>query len=131
MSFDNVAFDAMTIAHTDAWNSGDPARVADHFAPDKGITINRGDNQFGREAMVVMAAGFMAEFPDLHLTRDFFRFGGDHGVHGWTLRGHLAQTKNAVAAAGWEEWDLDANGLITNSLGWFDALDYDRQVQGN
>jgi len=29
-----------------------------------------------------------------------------------------------------EEWDLDDQCRVTNSLGWFDAVDYDRQVAG-
>lgn len=127
---DPDAFDKMTEAYTAAWNSGNPEAVADHFATGKGIRINRGENQFGRDAMINMAGGFMASFPDLKLSRDFVRLAGDHAVYGWTLEGHHAETGNFVTAHGWEEWDLDENGLILNSLGWFDALDYDRQVDG-
>jgi len=123
-------FDDMTRAYTAAWNSADPAAVADHFAPGKGITINRGANQFGREAMLAMAGSFMASFPDLKLTRNFFRLAGDHGIYGWTLEGHHAETGNPVKVTGFEEWDLDEQCRITNSLGWFDAVDYDRQVAG-
>ena len=117
--------------YTDAWNSGDPAAVADHYAPGKGITINRGEQQFGREAMLGMAGGFMSSFPDMTLTRDFFRVGGDRAVFGWTLEGHHVETKNFVRASGWEEWELDEDCRITNSLGWFDAADYERQVAGD
>jgi hypothetical protein len=35
-----------------------------------------------------------------------------------------------VKASGWEEWDLDDQCRVTNSLGWFDAADYARQVEG-
>lgn len=123
-------FEDMTAKYTEAWNSGDPGAVADHYAPGKGITINRGDRQFGREAMLDMAGGFMASFPDLVLTRDFFRLADDHGVFGWTLEGHHVDTGNFVRASGWEEWELDDDLMITNSLGWFDAADYERQVAG-
>lgn len=122
------AFAEMTAAYTAAWNSGDPAAVADHYASGKGITINRGDNQFGREAMIAMASGFMAEFPDLDLRCDFARLAGDHAVFGWTLRGRHSGTGNSVEVSGWEEWDLDDACMITNSLGWFDAVHYERQV---
>ena len=131
MAIDPKRFEEMTAAYTAAWNSGDPAAVAEHYAPDRGITINRGEQQFGREAMLAMAGGFMASFPDLKLTRDFIRIAGDHGVFGWTLEGRHADTRNFVRASGWEEWDLDEECRILNSLGWFDAVDYERQVAGD
>lgn len=130
MAVDLQKFEEMTAAYTSAWNSGDPAVVADHYAPGRGITINRGDNQFGREAMIAMAGSFMAAFPDLKLTRDFYRVAGDHAVYGWTLEGRHAETGNFVKASGWEEWELDDDCRITNSLGWFDAKDYEMQVSG-
>jgi uncharacterized protein (TIGR02246 family) len=123
-------FETMVETYTAAWNSGDTAAVADHYAPGRGITINRGEQQFGREAMLAMAGGFMASFPDLKLSCDFFRLAGDRAVFGWTLEGHHAETKNFVRAGGWEEWELDDDCRITNSLGWFDAVDYDNQVAG-
>lgn len=123
-------FDHFTARYTKAWNSGDPAQVADHYSVDGGIHINRGDAQYGREAMLAMAGGFMAAFPDLALTRDFFRLAGDHGVFGWTLSGHHAETKAYVHASGWEEWEMGPNGLIAQSLGWFDGVEYERQVNG-
>ncbi len=130
MRLNKIAFEKMTEAYTAAWNSGNPEAVADHYAPDKGITINRGENQFGRDAIIAMAGGFMSSFPNLKLTRDFVRFAGDHAIFGWTLEGHHSDTGNLVKASGWEEWELDDNCRITNSLGWFDAMDYERQVAG-
>ena len=130
MGIEPARFAKMTKAYTDAWNSGDPEAVASFFAPGKGITINRGANQFGRPAMVAMAKGFMTSFADLKLTCDFFRVAADHAVYGWTLEGHHSETGNHVKASGWEEWELDDACRITNSLGWFDAADYDRQVAG-
>ncbi|WP_425046227.1 DUF1348 family protein [Primorskyibacter sp. S87] len=131
MSLDAATFDKMTEAYTAAWNSGNPEAVANHYAAGKGITINRGENQFGRAAMINMAGGFMASFPDLKLYRDFIRLAGDRAIFGWTLEGHHSETGNLVRASGWEEWELDENCMITNSLGWFDAVDYERQVSGN
>ena len=130
MSVNPQQFEKMIATYTAAWNSGDAAAVADHYAPGRGITINRGEQQFGREAMLAMAGGFMASFPDLKLSCDFSRLAGDRAVFGWTLEGHHAETKNFVKASGWEEWELDDECLVTNSLGWFDALDYERQVAG-
>lgn len=120
----------MTAAYTAVWNSGDPAHVVDHYASGKGITINRGENQFGREAMLAMAGGFMPAVPGMVLTRDFIRVAGDQGVFGWTLEGTYAETGNRVKAGGLEECDLDEDCRIVNSLGWLDSVDYDRQVAG-
>ena len=130
MAIDMRRLEELATAYTAAWNSGDPAAVANHYAPGKGITINRGENQFGREAMLAMAGGFMSEFPDLKLTCDFIRVAGDHAVYAWTLEGHHAETRNFVKVGGWEEWELDDQCRITNSLGWFDAADYERQLAG-
>ncbi len=68
MAINMRQLEEMAAAYTAAWNSGNPAAVADHYAPGKGITINCGENQFGRDAMLAMAGGFMVEFPDLKLT---------------------------------------------------------------
>lgn len=130
MPVDLKTFEEMVAAYTAAWNSGEAHRVADFYAPGRGITINRGENQFGRDAMVAMAGGFMAAFPDMKLTCDFTRLAGDHAVFGWTLEGRHAETGNLVRASGWEEWELDDQCRVTNSLGWFDAEDYERQVAG-
>jgi len=113
-----------------AWCSGDPAAVAPHYAPDGRISINNGDDLIGTEAIRDMAAGFYAEFPDLKVHCDLVRSGGSHALFVWTLEGHHAETKNHVKAAGWEEWDLDDALLVVASRGWFDADDYQRQIDG-
>lgn len=77
-----------------------------------------------------MAAGFHAAFPDLKLTCDGIRSTGSHAVYLWTLEGHHAESKNFCKVSGWEEWDLDENMSVTRSLGWFDATDYQRQIDG-
>lgn len=130
MTVDIKTFEAMTATYTAAWNSGNPEAVAEHYAPGRGITINRGEQQFGRETMLAMAGGFMTTFPGMTLSCDFARLAGDRAVFGWTLEGHHAETGNQVRASGWEEWELDDECRITNSLGWFDAVDYERQVAG-
>lgn len=77
-----------------------------------------------------MASGFHAEFPDLLLVCDGVRAGGNHMIYLWTLEGHHAETGNFCKVSGWEEWDLDADMQVTASRGWFDAEDYQRQVDG-
>ncbi|WP_171207353.1 MULTISPECIES: ester cyclase [unclassified Ruegeria] len=113
-----------------AWSSGDPDAVAAFFAEDGQIIINRGDVLKGRAAIVEMALGFYAEFPDLEVRCDMMRWAGNHAIFVWTLEGHHAQTGNHVVTRGWEEWDLTEDGKVQSSLGWFDAEDYQRQIDG-
>ncbi len=119
---------SMAERYAEAWSSHSPEAVASYYAPDGQISINRGDTLKGQEAIVEMAAGFYAEFPDLIVHCDELRTAGNHAIFVWTLEGHHAETKNYVKVAGWEEWELDENMKIKSSLGWFDAEDYDRQV---
>ena len=119
---------SMAERYAEAWSSHSPEAVASYYAPDGQISINRGDTLKGQEAIVEMAAGFYAEFPDLIVHCDELRTAGNHAIFAWTLEGHHAETKNYVKVAGWEKWELDENMKIKSSLGWFDAEEYDRQV---
>jgi len=121
---------AKATAYTNAWNSKDPATVAAHFAPDGQIAINRGDAMIGTAAIAEMVTGFHAEFPDLLLRCDLARSNGAHALYAWTLEGHHVDTKNPVKVSGWEEWDLNDDMLVVASAGWFDADDYQRQIDG-
>lgn len=120
--------EALAAAYTGAWNTGNPDAVAAFFAADGAIIINNGSPWQGRAGVAQMAAGFFADIPDLSLRCDAARGAGDHLVYVWTFTGTHSATGNAVSVAGWEEWDLDGNGLITLSRGWFDAADYARQT---
>jgi hypothetical protein len=56
-----------------------------------------------------------------------------HAVYRWTLTGTSSGpggNGNAVRISGYEEWTLDEDGLIAQSLGHFDAADYRRQLGG-
>ncbi len=62
--------------YTEAWCSGDPSRVADHYAPRGSLTINEGTPAIGRDAITEAAQGFMVGFPDLRVEMDEFRLDG-------------------------------------------------------
>lgn len=115
-------------AYTAAWNSGSPQAVAEFFAPDGRIVINRGTPWEGREGVAEMAAGFFADVPDLALTCDGLRVAGDHVVYLWTFTGTHAGTGNPLRVEGWEEWDVGPDLKVRSSRGWFDADDYARQT---
>ena len=105
---------AIAADYTAAWNSGSAKAVASFFAPEGNIVINRGTAWEGRAGIAAMAAGFFADVPDLSLT----------------LTAHHAQTHNPLRIIGWEEWDLDSEGKVTASRGWYDAADHAFQVAG-
>ena len=116
--------------YSTAWSSGDPTAVGEFYAEDGQISINRGDFLVGRQAIVEMAAGFHAEFPDLEIRCDLMRAAGAHCIFVWTLEGHHSETKNHVVVGGWEEWELNSEMKVQKSLGWFDAEEYQRQIDG-
>ena len=116
-------------AYADAWSSGDPESVVAFYRDDGKIIINRGDPIQGRSALLEMVAGFYSEFPGLVVKLEHLRVAGDHVMFGWLLEGTHAETGQNVSVPGWEEWDLDADMKVKTSLGWFDAVEYDRQIQ--
>lgn len=102
--------------------------MASFYTEDGVIEINRGDPIVGRSAVSEMAAGFYAEFPDLVVHLDPLRVAGDHVLFGWLLEGAHSETGNKVRVPGWEEWDMSDDMNVARSRGWFDAVEYDRQV---
>ena len=119
---------AMAENYAKAWSSQSPEGVASFYTADGQITINRGDTLKGRDAIVEMASGFYAEFPDLTVNLDEVRTSGNHAIFIWTLQGHHFETKNFVKVGGWEEWELNDEMKAQSSLGWFDAQEYERQI---
>jgi uncharacterized protein (TIGR02246 family) len=115
-------------AYTAAWNSGKPDAVADFFTPDGTIVINNGQPWRGRAGVAAMAAGFFADIPDLCLVCDGVRTAGSHVAYLWTFTGTHLASGNPVRVTGWEEWDIDPQGAIVRSCGWFDADDYSQQT---
>ncbi len=121
---------ALADAYTAAWNTGRPDAVADFYAAEGQIVINRGTPWQGRAGIVAMASGFFADVPDLALTCDGIRLMGDHMIYLWTFSGHHSGTRNPLKVVGCEQWDLDAKGKVLASRGWYDGAEYARQVAG-
>lgn len=114
--------------YTQAWNSHDPARVASFYAPDGSITINGGDPWIGREGLEAMAESFMTTFTDIELTMDALEEKDERFIYHWTFTGTHAETGQGVRISGSETWRLDSRGLISKSVGRYDAAEFDRQV---
>ena len=130
MTIDPKKAKQMADAYTAAWNSGMAQAVAEFYAKDGGIVINRGEPWQGRDRVAQMASGFFSDVPDLQLVCDGLRCAGDHVVYLWTFTGTHSGTKRPLRVSGWEEWDMDADYKVRASRGWYDADDYTRQTGG-
>ena len=124
MSIQQIAED-----YAQAWSSGNAESVVSFYRDDGKITINRGDPIEGRAALLEMVSGFHAEFPGMTVKLEHLRVAGNHVMFGWLLEGTHVETGNQVSVPGWEEWDLDENNKVERSLGWYDAVEYDRQIR--
>ena len=119
--------------YTEAWCSQNAASVAAFFAKHGSLTINNGKPAVGRAAITAAAQGFMSAFPDMVVTMDRLEEGEGTGTYHWTLTGTNTGpggTGKSVRISGHEEWVIGADGLIVDSLGYFDQAEYQRQLNG-
>jgi hypothetical protein len=99
--------------YTATWCSQDPASVAAFFAEGGALEINNG-------------------IPSVKM--DDLRVAGDRITFHWTLVGTNtgpAGTGNRVRIRGYEEWRIGLDGLIAESRGHFDEVDYQRQLKAD
>lgn len=120
----------MAAEYARAWSSGSPEAVANHYSENGQIEINGGEPHVGRAAIAEMAAGFFKDFPGMIVKCDNARSSDRNAVFVWTLEGEHAETKHSVSISGWEEWLLDDNMQVVSSRGWFDAADFQDQIEG-
>ena len=108
-------------------------KVASFFAENGSLTINAAPPSVGRRAIAADARGFMSAFPDLVIHMDSVESRGSDFIYRWTLTGTNSGpggTGKHVRISGHEEWMMDADGLISKSLGHYDETEYARQIQG-
>jgi len=118
--------------YTEAWCSQDPARVAEHYAPEGSLTINGGTPSIGRAAIKDAAQSFMTAFPDMQVLMDDLVVRDEGVEYHWTLVGTNTGpggTGNRVRISGFEEWTIGDDGLVAESQGHFDQAEYDRQLE--
>ena len=133
MRMDNAQLREFATKYTAAWCSQNAASVATFFAEDGSLKINDGAPSVGRTAITTAAQDFMTTFPDMVVRMDGISLEGGHAVYRWTLTGTNTGpggTGKAVRISGYEEWTLDADGLIAASTGQFNVADYQRQLKG-
>ena len=132
--FDDASFREFATRYTAAWCSQDAAGVASFFEPDGSLKINDGAASVGRVEITAVAQSFMTAFPDLRVAMDDLAIeDGSRATYHWTLTGTNSGpggTGRGVRISGFEEWEIGADGLISRSLGHFDAAEYARQLQG-
>jgi hypothetical protein len=119
--------------YTAAWCNHDARSVARFFAATGSLQVNGGAPAVGRAAITEVASSFMTTFPDLHVQMDDVTPNGERVVYRWTLTGTSTGpggTGRRVKISGYEDWRLNGDGLIVESLGNFDPDDYRRQLEG-
>ena len=117
-----------------AWSSQDPVTFASFYAANGSLRVNDGEPSVGREAVTETARGFMTAFPDM--TVRLIELRETHGTveFHWHWTGTNAGpggTGNTVDLRGYEQWTLDEDGLILESLGHYDDSEYQRQLHAD
>jgi hypothetical protein len=70
-------------------------------------------------------------FPDLAVSLDHLHVAGHSAFWVWTLSGTNTGpggTGNAVRVSGIEVWKIGESGLVADSIGYYDAATYERQI---
>ncbi|GAB5412613.1 MAG: hypothetical protein Cons2KO_02160 [Congregibacter sp.] len=131
---DEAELQRIAVDYTEAWNSGNPNRVASFYDEGGSLTVNDGEAAVGRTAIAEVVRGFMVAFPDLVLEFDGLEHVSHRIQYHWTFKGTntgAGGTGNAVDFSGFESWVFSVTGLIFESLGSFDAAEYEQQLTGN
>jgi steroid delta-isomerase-like uncharacterized protein len=115
-----------------AWSSQNPDALASFYAEQGSLTVNAGAPAVGRSAIASTAKAFMTAFPDMVVKLESVSQERDHVVFRWTWTGTNTGpggTGKPVRISGYEEWTLDAHGLIVESKGHYDEAEYRRQLR--
>jgi len=120
--------------YADAWSSQDPDRLASFYADNGSLRVNDGAAAVGRQAVRETVASFMTAFPDMTVRLVELRDRDDVVEFHWHWTGTNTGpggTGNPVDLRGYEQWTLNAEGLILESLGHYDEDEYQRQLTSN
>jgi predicted ester cyclase len=114
--------------YAEAWCNQDPENVAAFYARDGAIRVNGGP----AASIAEIARGFMRAFPDMAVTFDRLEATVAGIAFHWTFTGTNTGpdgTGNRVRIAGYELWQIGDDGVIADSKGHFDAVEYERQLK--
>ncbi|MEH6526769.1 MAG: nuclear transport factor 2 family protein [Sneathiella sp.] len=115
-------------AMTKAWCDHDAAGVAGLFAENATRVINAGVPAIGRIGIEENTQSFITAVPELELLMDDLFVQDDLAVFSWTLRGTHSETRKWINISGFEIWQLGADGLISDSRGYYDSAAYNHQI---
>ena len=130
-SMDSSSLNQFATRYTAAWCSQNAASVASYFGEQVSLKINDGAPAIGRAAITNSAQSFMTAFPALVVKMDRIVVNGAKTEYHWTLTGTNTGpggTGRFIRISGFEEWRFGPDGLIAESLGHFNAADYERQL---
>ena len=128
MTHDQARVRDFAQSYAEAWCTHDPARVADHYAQSGTIAINGGEPA----EITEVAQSFITTFPDIQVFMDDVVFKDEVVELHWTFTGTNTGpggTGKQVRISGLEEWTLGDDGLVAESNGHYDQVEYDRQLQ--
>jgi|SRR5580700_5039241 hypothetical protein len=117
--------------YTAAWCSHSASSVAARYSESGSLTINDGPPAVDRKAVESAAQGFMTAYPDLVVKFVRLELKNDRVLYHWTFTGTNTGpggTGNQVRISGYEDWKIGSDGLIADSIGRYDAQDWNRQV---
>lgn len=117
--------------YTAAWNSKNPENMAAFYTSHGKLTVNNGTPANGTKQLAETAQSYMEAFPDLTLTMDSLVADSGTYKYYWTFSGTNTGpggTGNTVNFSGYEKWTMSNEGLIQESVGTYDADDYNRQL---
>lgn len=123
--------DDFAARYTEAWNSGDPNAVASFYAESGSLQVNNADPAVGRDAVAEVAKGFFDDFPDMRVEMRELEIGDELVRYHWRFTGTNTGpggTGAPVDVVGYEQWTMSEDGFIAQSLGFFDAEDYQAQL---
>lgn len=132
-AMDRARLEDFASRYAAAWSGGDPEALASFYVEGGSLAVNDGAPSVGRAAIAATAGGYMLAFPDMEVRMDSVRREGGRATFHWTWTGTNSGpggTGRSVRISGYEEWRLDADGLILESKGHFDEAEYRRQVDG-
>jgi hypothetical protein len=114
-----------------AWSSGNPSSLAAFYTDTGSLTVNANPPAVGRAAITAKAHGFMTAFPDMVVRMKAVEQDERGATFHWIWTGTNTGpggTGKAVRIEGREVWTFGADGLIAESRGHYDEVDYTRQV---
>ena len=133
MIMNDVELTDFATRYAGAWSSGDPASLAAFYTDTGSLTVNAGPPSVGRGAIASKAHGFMTAFPDMVVQLKAVAQDERGATFHWIWTGTNTGpegTGKAVRIEGYEVWTFGADGLIAESKGHYDEVEYTRQVSG-